>query len=187
MMPSSAGISWDRLSAQGSSTYPCETPEEPGQAVVFLKDFPTLSGRAALKPAQLIAPNERPDDDYPFVLITGRQLEHWHTGSMTRRAAILDAIEPQAMATMNGADMAELGLQAGDKARIESRRGQIEIGIRRDDGLGRGSIFVPFAYAEAAANRLTNPALDPFGKIPEFKFAAVRVGAVLPAKQSSDL
>lgn len=175
MMPSIAGISWDRLSAQGSITYPCETPDDPGQPVVFINDFPTATGRATLKPTQLIAPDERPDAAYPFVLITGRQLEHWHTGSMTRRAAVLDALEPEATATMNGADMEALGLKPGDKACIASRRGQIEIGIRRDDGLGAGSVFVPFAYAEAAANRLTNPALDPFGKIPEFKFAAARV------------
>lgn len=175
MMPSIAGISWDRLSAQDSITYPCETPDDPGQPVVFIKNFPTATGRAALKPAQLIAPDELPDAAYPFVLITGRQLEHWHTGSMTRRAAVLDAIEPQATATMNGADMEALGLKPGDRACIASRRGEIEIAIRRDDGLGVGSIFVPFAYAEAAANRLTNPALDPFGKIPEFKFAAASV------------
>ncbi|MFK7966378.1 MAG: formate dehydrogenase subunit alpha [Burkholderiaceae bacterium] len=184
MMPSIAGISWERLSAQGSITYPCESDDDPGQPVVFIDRFPTTSGRAALKPAQLIAPDERPDTGFPFVLITGRQLEHWHTGSMTRRAAVLDAIEPRATATMNGADMDALGLAAGDMARITSRRGEIEISIRRDDGLGVGSIFVPFAYAEAAANRLTNPALDPFGKIPEFKFAAARVERLADSSDS---
>lgn len=178
VMPSIAGISWDRLTAADSITYPCDSPEDPGQAVVFMDRFPTESGRATLKPAQLVSPDELPDADYPFVLITGRQLEHWHTGAMTRRAAVLDALEPQAVATMNGTDMESLGLQPEDRIAISTRRGRIELQIRRDDGVGTGSVFVPFAFAEAAANFLTNPALDPSGKIPEFKFCAAQVQAV---------
>jgi formate dehydrogenase major subunit len=112
-----------------------------------------------------------------MVLITGRQLEHWHTGSMTRRATVLDAVEPEATASLNGRELARLGVAPGEPVRIESRRGGIVLAARRDDGIPDGTVFVPFAYAEAAANRLTNPALDPFGKIPELKYCAVRVAA----------
>jgi len=123
----------------------------------------------------IIPANERPDADYPFVLITGRQLEHWHTGSMTRRSEVLDALEPSATASLNGTDLARLGLQAGDTIRVVSRRGEVMLQSRRDDGTPTGAVFIPFAYVEAAANLLTNAALDPFGKIPEFKYCAVRV------------
>jgi formate dehydrogenase major subunit len=128
-----------------------------------------------LVPADIIPAAERPDEDYPFVLITGRQLEHWHTGSMTRRASVLDAIEPIATASLCGSDLDALGLRPGDVATVRSRRGQVALHVRRDDGTPAGAVFIPFAYYEAAANLLTNPALDPVGKIPEFKYCAVRV------------
>jgi formate dehydrogenase major subunit len=130
-----------------------------------------------LVPADLIPANERPDENYPFVLITGRQLEHWHTGSMTRRATVLDAIEPEATASLCGIDMLALGVNAGDVITLASRRGQVCLRVRRDDGTPQGAVFVPFAYYEAAANLMTNAALDPFGKIPEFKYCAVSVKA----------
>jgi formate dehydrogenase major subunit len=128
-----------------------------------------------LVPADIIPAAERPDAEFPYVLITGRQLEHWHTGSMTRRASVLDAIEPMATAAMCGADMAEMNLAPGDVITVQSRRGEVAIHLRRDDGTPSGAVFIPFAYYEAAANLLTNAALDPFGKIPEFKYCAVRV------------
>ena len=171
-----AGISWQRLEREGSVTYPCLSEDDPGQPIVFTDHFPTADGRVRLVPAGLIAADEKPDAQYPFVLITGRQLEHWHTGSMTRRSAVLDAIEPQASASMCGRDIAALGLVAGQRIRVRSRRGEVELYLRRDDGTPSGTVFIPFAYAEAAANLLTNSALDPFGKIPEFKFCAVAVG-----------
>ena len=118
-------------------------------------------------------PTSGPMPTIPFVLITGRQLEHWHTGSMTRRASVLDALEPMATASMNGADLASMGLQPGDVITVRSRRGEVAIHVRRDDGTPHGAVFVPFAYYEAAANLMTNAALDPFGKIPEFKYCAV--------------
>ena len=111
------------------------------------------------------------------MLITGRQLEHWHTGSMTRRAVVLDAIEPMATASMCGDDLQQMGLQPGDVITVRSRRGQVAIHLRQDDGTPRGAIFIPFAYYEAAANLMTNAALDPVGKIPEFKYCAVAVSA----------
>jgi formate dehydrogenase major subunit len=112
------------------------------------------------------------------VLSTGRQLEHWHTGAMTRRATNLNALEPEATAQMNMADIVRFGLQPGDPVRVTTRRGAITINVRADNNVPQGVIYVPFAYVEAAANLLTNPALDPFGKIPEFKFCAARVEPV---------
>jgi len=172
-----SGITWERLERESSVTYPCLSAEDPGSPTVFIDRFPTADGRVKLVPADIIPANERPDADYPFVLITGRQLEHWHTGSMTRRATVLDAIEPMATASMCGADLLELGLSAGDVITIQSRRGQVALHVRRDDGTPQGAVFMPFAYYEAAANLLTNAALDPFGKIPEFKYCAVTVRA----------
>jgi formate dehydrogenase major subunit len=169
------GITWNRLQRESSVTYPCLTEDDPGEPIVFHDHFPTPDGRVKLVPVDIIPANERPDADYPFVLITGRQLEHWHTGSMTRRSEVLDALEPSATASLNGADLARLGLQAGDTIRVASRRGEVRLQARRDDGTPAGTVFIPFAYVEAAANLLTNPALDPFGKIPEFKYCAVRV------------
>jgi formate dehydrogenase major subunit len=114
------------------------------------------------------------------VLITGRQLEHWHTGSMTRRASVLDAIEPVATASMCGADLLALGVAPGEMLTVRSRRGEVRLLARRDDGTPRGAVFIPFAYYEAAANLMTNAALDPFGKIPEFKYCAVAVASAGP-------
>ena len=170
-----AGISWQRLEREGSVTYPCLREDDPGQPIVFTERFPTGDGRLHLVPVQLVPADEKPDAQFPFVLITGRQLEHWHTGSMSRRSAVLDAIEPSASASMCGADIEALGLAAGQRIRVRSRRGEVALYLRRDDGTPQGAVFIPFAYAEAAANLLTNAALDPFGKIPEFKYCAVAV------------
>jgi formate dehydrogenase major subunit len=169
------GITWERLEKESSVTYQCLSAEDPGRPIVFNDKFDTKDGRVKLVPADIIPANERPDAQYPFVLITGRQLEHWHTGSMTRRATILDAIEPMATVSMHGEDMAQLGVSAGDVITVQSRRGEVAIHVRRDDGTPKGVIFIPFAYYEAAANFITNSALDPFGKIPEFKYCAVKI------------
>jgi formate dehydrogenase major subunit len=174
MAPAIGGIDWARLNA-GSVTYPCVSADDPGQPIVFHDHFPTADGRVRLMTASLIPANEQPDAEYPMVLITGRQLEHWHTGSMTRRASVLDALEPAATASLHGDDLQRLGLQPGDVVKIASRRGQVLLQLRQDDGTPPGTVFIPFAYQEAAANLLTNAALDPFGKIPEFKYCAVRI------------
>jgi formate dehydrogenase major subunit len=176
-MPSIAGITWDRLEQESAVTYPCEKEGDPGDPVVFTESFPTPTGRAQLVPASLIPAAEQPDRDYPFVLITGRQLEHWHTGSMTRRTQVLDAIEPGPVGSFHPDDLAALGVAPGDPVTVASRRGQITLYARADAGTPRGACFIPFCYYEAAANALTNPVLDPFGKIPEFKFCAVKVTA----------
>jgi formate dehydrogenase major subunit len=174
-MNSIAGITWERLERESSVTYPCENEGDPGQPVVFVDRFPTPTGKARFVPADIIPADERPDREYPFVLITGRQLEHWHTGAMTRRAGVLDAIEPEPTAAMHPLDLDAIGARTGDVITVESRRGIISLYARPDDGTPRGSVFIPFCFYEAAANLLTNPALDPYGKIPEFKYCAVKV------------
>jgi formate dehydrogenase major subunit len=174
-MNSIAGITWERLEAESCVTYPCEQEGDPGQPVVFVDKFPTPTGRAKLVPADIIPAAEQPDREFPFVLITGRQLEHWHTGAMTRRASVLDAIEPEPVASVHPLDLDAMGAKTGDVITVESRRGIISLYARADDGTPRGAVFVPFCFYEAAANLLTNPVLDPFGKIPEFKYCAVKV------------
>ncbi len=175
VMPSLKNITWERLEREHSVTYPCDAPDKPGNEVIFAESFPTASGRARVVPADLVPPDELPDADYPMVLTTGRLLEHWHTGAMTRRAAVLDAIEPEAVACMNQRDIAKVGLKPGDKVRVSTRRGTVELIARRDRDVPEGMVFIPFCFAEAPANMLTNPQLDPFGKIPEFKFCAAKV------------
>jgi formate dehydrogenase major subunit len=167
-------------------TYPCVEEGDPGDPVVFIETFPTPSGRGKFVPADLISAAEQPNAEYPMVLITGRQLEHWHTGSMTRRSMNLDAIEPEPVASIHPLDLADLAAAPGDVITIASRRGTISLYARADDGTPRGTVFVPFCYYEAAANLLTNPVLDPFGKIPEFKYCAVSVtkGGPTPEQMS---
>ncbi len=176
-MPSIGGITWDRLERDGAIVYPCVNEGDAGQPVVFTEDFPREGGRARFVPADIIPANERPDAEYPMVLITGRQLEHWHTGSMTRRTAVLDALEPDPVALVHPLDLERMGVKPGDVITIQSRRGEVALYARADDSSPVGAVFVPFCYYEAAINRLTNPALDPFGKIPEFKYCAIRVTA----------
>ncbi|KFC63350.1 formate dehydrogenase subunit alpha [Massilia sp. LC238] len=182
-MASIGGITWERLEQEGAVVYPCMNEGDVGQPVVFTELFPREGGRARFVPADIIPADERPDSDYPMVLITGRQLEHWHTGSMTRRATVLDAIEPDPVALVHPLDLERMGIQPGQPVTIASRRGEVVLYARADDSSPVGAIFVPFCYYEAAINRLTNAALDPFGKIPEFKYCAIKLtpgGEVAP-------
>ena len=174
-MPSIGGITWERLDREHAVTYPCKEEGDPGQSVVFVDDFPREGGKARFVPADIIPANERPDAEYPMVLITGRQLEHWHTGSMTRRATVLDAIEPDPIALIHPLDLVAMGAKPGDVITLASRRGEVQLYARADDSSPQGAIFVPFCYYEAAINKLTNAALDPFAKIPEFKYCAIKV------------
>ena len=182
LMPSLTHITWERLQTENAVTSPCDDATHNGNEVVFGDGFPRTGGRARLVPATPSPADEIPDQDYPLVLCTGRQLEHWHTGAMTRRSKILDEREPEAAAFMCASELERAGLAAGEKASLATRRGEIEIAIRCDDAVPDGMIFVPFCYAEAAANLLTNPALDPYGKIPEFKYCAARVSALPKTK-----
>ncbi len=174
LMPSYTGLSYETLDGPGK-LYPIDEEHPDGKVVLFDQSFSTEDGRAHLVPAEWAPADELPDAEYPMILTTGRLLQHWHTGSMTRRSFALDAIAPEAEATLHPTDADRLGLAAGDYARITSRRGQIRIKVRVSDRENPGACFIPFHFREAAANMLTNDAVDPFGKIPEFKFCAVRV------------
>jgi formate dehydrogenase major subunit len=174
-MSSIAGITWDRLEREGAVTYPCDREDEPGRELIFGAGFPTPTGRGKLVPADVLPPDELPDEAYPMVLSTGRLLEHWHTGAMTRRSTVLDDLEPEAVALLSPRELERLGVPPGGRVRVSTRRGVVELIARSDRDVPPGLVFLPFCYAEAAANLLTNPALDPVGKIPEFKFCAARV------------
>lgn len=178
-MSSLDNLTWERLQAEQSVTYPCPAPDHPGNDVVFKDAFPIAGGKGKFVPADIVEPDERPDQEYPVILTTGRQLEHWHTGSMTRRAPVLDSLEPAAVATLCRAELEKIGAKAGDKIRVSTRRGSIELLAREDSDMPAGLIFIPFSFVEAAANELTNPVLDPVGKIPEFKFCAAKLELVV--------
>ena len=175
VMPSLTGISWQRLDDEGAVTYPCADENSAGREVIFGDGFPTESGRGRMTPAEVLPPNETPDAEYPIVLTTGRLLEHWHTGSMTRRSSVLDALEPEPEVHMAPETLQGLQVEPGTLVRVVTRRGEIELAARIDPKLPSGLIFVPFCFYEAPANYLTNPALAPYGKIPELKFSAARI------------
>ena len=177
IMPSLNNISWDRVDKEESVTYPAEHKDKPGSEIVFSQKFPTKSGLGKIVPTNIISPDELPDQDFPFVLTTGRLLEHWHTGAMTRKSVTLDELEPEPIVSMNSQDMNFLKLEPGRKVKVRTRRGSIMLSVRQDRELPKGMIFIPFCFSEAAANKLTNPQLDPYGKIPEFKFCAANIEA----------
>jgi formate dehydrogenase major subunit len=186
LMPSLDNISWERVDREYSVTYPTDGPDEPGHDVVFDKGFPRPGGVGKLVAAKFRPPDEVPDAEFPMILTTGRQLEHWHTGAMTRRSSVLDALEPGPIAALSRGTIAKMGIQAGAMVRVTTRRGSVVLTARQDDAVPDGVVFIPFAYVEAAANLLTNPALDPFGKIPEFKFCAARVEPDAAAMQAAE-
>ena len=174
VMPSYAGMSYDVLEGPGK-LYPLDEQHPDGRVVLFDEAFATDDGRAHLVPAEWAAADELPDEDYPMILTTGRLLQHWHTGSMTRRSFALDTIAPEAAVSIHPVDADRLGISDGEFVRITSRRGSIRIRTIVSDRENEGACFIPFHFREAAANVLTNDAIDPIGKIPEFKFCAVRI------------
>jgi formate dehydrogenase major subunit len=178
LSPNLAGLSYEKVGETGE-LWPCPDPHEPGQSVIFIDSFP--SGKGKFVPAEFAPANELPDKDYPLVLNTGRVLEHWHTGTMTRRSKALSTISPEPVVEVHPEDLYALGLQDGEFVRVSSRRGTITLTARIGVRTQKGSVFIPFHFREAAANLLTNDALDPYGKIPEFKFCAVRIERAEPA------
>jgi len=175
LAPSYRGLTYANLGRYGK-LWPCPDPRESdGIQLLFGDGFPTASRRGKFVPAEHRPAAECPDSDYPFVLNTGRLLEHWHTGSMTRRARALDQIQPEAFCEMHPDDLAAMGIEAGEYVTVSSRRGSITLRARAAQRVAPGAVFIPFHFREAAANALTNDQLDPFGKIPGFKYCAVRV------------
>jgi formate dehydrogenase major subunit len=171
------GLSHDALGETGK-LYPCPDPAtSEGTVVMFSEGFPTEDGRALFVPADHRGAAELPDDEYPLILITGRVLEHWHTGQMTRRARALDAIVPEAFVSIHPDDARAMEIVDGEWVTVRSRRGEITLAAQVRRATQPGSVFIPFHFREAGANTLTTDELDPDGKIPEFKFCAVRVDA----------
>ena len=177
-LPSWRGLDWERLERDGAVTYPLDPVTGRGREILFGDGFPMPGGKARLIPAAPLPPDEIPDHDYPLVLTTGRLLEHWHTGAMTRRAAALDQLEPAALVMASPPLLARLGVKSGEMVRVATRRGTVEVAARADAALPDDLLFMPFCFAEGAANMLTNPALDPFARIPELKYCAARLEQV---------
>ena len=161
-VPSMAGMTWERLEQHDSLTYPLTREDDPGEPIIF-KDgiFPTDDGKGRFVAADYIEAAELPDDDYPFIFMTGRQLEHWHTGTMTRHSRVLNTIEPWPYILINPEDLRALEMESGDLLEVESRRGKLTVATRVDEGMQPGVVMMPFTYHEAAANLITNDALDP--------------------------
>jgi len=181
LSPSYEGLSYENL-AGGGKVWPYRPKDEEftptdyiGELVLFGDSFPTANGRGKFVPAEFSEAKDLPDVEFPLVLNTGRVLEHWHTGTMTRRSYALDKLEPAPFVEINPVDLAALGLAAGQEVTVRSRRGAIRLPARASEDVQPGSVFIPFHFREAAANVLTNDALDPYGKIPEYKFCAVRI------------
>ena len=173
--PSYANLSYEVLGDTGK-WYPCPDPQGEGTQVMFGERFPR--GRGLFVPAEISEPNDRLDEQFPVVLNSGRMLEHWHTGVMTRRSKALDALAPDPFVEVHPDDAAAWGLGDGRYARVTSRRGSIVLKVRVIDRVSPGSVFIPMHFREAGVNTLTSPKLDPYGKIPDFKYSAVRVEAV---------
>jgi formate dehydrogenase alpha subunit len=181
--PNWRGVSHARLDGSGGLQYPVHDLEHGGTDFLFADAFPTKDGKATFHPVEFLPPAELPDDSYPFLLNTGRQMYHWHTGTMTRRSFALDARESTPIVELNPADAAELGVQDGESVVVASRRGEVVISVRISTRVAPRQVFIPMHYREAAANLLTNPALDPYAHIPEFKVCAVAVMSLAQAAQ----
>jgi predicted molibdopterin-dependent oxidoreductase YjgC len=182
--PSWRGVSYARLDGGPGLQYPVPDSTHPGTDFLFHDGFPTWDGRALFHPVEFLPPAELPDEEYPFALNTGRQMDHWHTGTMTRRSQALDAREPTPTVELSIADARELGVGDGDEVTVSSRRGAVRIAVRVSPRVARRQVFIPMHYREACANLLTNPALDPYAGIPEFKVCAVRV---VPSRRRSEM
>jgi len=175
LMPSLNNITWDRLEKEGAVTSPCHALDKPGNEIIFSDGFPTLSGKGRIVTTNITPPKELPDKNFPMILTTGRMLEHWHTGTMTRRSEVLDSLEPDAVACLNQKDLKKNKIEPGNTIKVITRRGEISLKARQDPDVPENMVFIPFCFSEAAANILTIAELDPIGKIPEFKFCAARI------------
>ncbi|HUK39002.1 MAG TPA: molybdopterin-dependent oxidoreductase, partial [Methanomicrobiales archaeon] len=173
--PSYAGMSYARLEKPEALHWPCPTAEHPGTPILHKEKFAHPDGLGVFTPLEWKAPAEVPDKEYPLILTTGRCIWQWHTGTMTRRSESLEREVPTGWVEINTEDAAALGVADGEMVKAKTRRGEIEIQAKVTDGIKKGETFIPFHYVECAANMLTNNALDPVAKIPEFKACAIRI------------
>jgi len=177
-MPPLAGVPWSRLVKADAVMTPAASEDDPGAAVVFIDRFPTADGRATVVPTVFRPGAEQIDAEYPFVLTTGRVLEHWHTGAMTRHASMLDAIAPEALVSLHPADALTVGVRDGQAVLMSTRHGAVQARVRVSTEVQPGQVFLPFAFWEAAANKLTGDALDDVAKIPGFKVTAAKLSVI---------
>ena len=175
LTPPFQGIDHQRLRDEDGVHWPAPTKEHPGTPFLFADTFPR--GKGKLTPLEYVPSAELPDEEYPFILSTGRVLYHWHGGTMTRRSK-LDDIYPEPTVEIHPEDAEELGIMAGDWIRVRSRRGEIEVRTIITERSPKGTVFIPFHFAEAAANELTLDVRDPQAKIPDYKVCAVAVAAI---------
>lgn len=174
LTPSYGGITWDRVDGKGLQ-WPCPTTAHPGTAFLHKGNF--VRGKGLMKAIPFKEPAELPDEDYPFILTTGRVLQQFHTGTMTRKSDGLNNLAgPVVMISVYDAEL--LGINNSEEIKVKSRRGEIKIPAFVTRRIGKGTVFIPFHYKEAAANILTNPAIDPVAKIPEYKVCAVKVAKI---------
>jgi formate dehydrogenase major subunit/formate dehydrogenase alpha subunit len=170
--PSYAGITYDRIEAEGLH-WPCPHEEHPGTPILHREQF--TRGKGLFHAIDYVPPAELTDDDYPLYLTTGRVLYHYHTGTMTMKSAGLNERVPECFVEISTRDAAEYGIDDGSRVEIASRRGKITATVQVSPKAVAGTVFIPFHFAQAAANRLTNAVLDPVSKIPEYKVCAVKV------------
>jgi predicted molibdopterin-dependent oxidoreductase YjgC len=170
--PIYAGISFDRLEKE-VLTWPCTAKDQTGSRILHVGGFKIGRGQFSL--SQHAPPAEETSEEYPLILSTGRNLFQYHTGTMTRRSPKLEREAPEPYVEINGEDAKALGISEGDRVRVTTRRGSIAPIARVTERISKGVLFIPFHYAEAAANMLTNPALDPTAKIPEYKVCAAKL------------
>jgi formate dehydrogenase major subunit/formate dehydrogenase alpha subunit len=170
-----AGITYDRLQ-ENSLQWPCPNTEHPGTPILHSAAF--TRGKGLFSVCEHIPPAELPDNEYPFLLTTGRILYQYHTATMSRRSRGLVSRTPEAFVEINSSDAERMGIVQGDKLEIASRRGAIEVVADVSDRCDEGVVFIPFHYSEAAVNRLTNPVFDPVADIPEYKVSAVKIKRV---------
>jgi formate dehydrogenase alpha subunit len=182
LTPSYAGVSYERLEREGELRWPCPSEDHPGTPILHVGRF--TRGKGRFSPVEFKPPAELPDEEYPLILTTGRLLTHYHTGTMTRRVKALDELAPRNRVWVNPGDAEKLEIKEGQEVALQSRRGAIRLEAKVTDKVGEGVVFVPFHFGESPANALTNPALDPVAKIPEFKVAAVRI---VTGKSMADL
>jgi len=176
LTPIYGGVNFERLENQIAVHWPCPSKEHPGTPYLHKDVF--SRGKGLFNAIEFKEPDELADEEYPFILTTGRVLFHWHTGTQTRRTPKLNSEVPKGFIELNPEDANNLNIYDGEIVRVESRRGNIKIQVLITKKVPRGVVFIPFHFAEAAANVLTNPALDPIAKIPELKVCAVKIEKV---------
>jgi len=175
-VPPYAGITYERLSrTTGGIQWPCPTEDHPGTPTMFVEKFNTPDGLGHFQTVDYKPPAEVPDEEYPYVLTTGRSIFHYHTGTMTRRTPKLNDEVPRGVVQISPTDATDEGIRSGDMVILTSRRGSIAVPAQVTADVPPGVLFVPFHFSEACANVLTNPALDPACKMPEYKVCAAKM------------